>query len=320
MQVNLTVIQLQLRQPPFGQADAARRQRTDFQNGRSETPRITAGTPREIVRRDPPLLVGGAGQRNRGPAARDRIGHLHHVSRRVNRRIGGAQELIRHNMSARPEFQPRRFRQLRIWTDSDAHDREIRLQLPTVLQFRKQCAVAPEGDHLVAEFQRDPQLRQFGGKRYAHLLIHRRQHLRSQFNHGHFKAAVTQILRDFEPDEARADHQCPFRPLPDSRQNPVHIRDGPQLMDGRIVAAGQFHPERRRTGRQQQPVVAFLIGGAVRLAHGKPLHFPVDRNRLVFHAHIDGETRPEPFRRHHQQRIPFRDHSAQMVGQTTVGK
>ena len=176
----------------------------------------------------------------------------------------------------------------------------------------------------------------FGDAR--HLGVDRRQDLTAHLDQGHVEAAVDQVFRRFQADEAATHHhRAGLRPHCLEPGIPVHpgeegrasfdpladrsrVRHRADLEDARQVDARQRRPDRRRPGRQHQLVVglgAHLAGGDITQLDSLALRR--DADGLAAGSHVDGELRAERVLvRHHEAGFLF-DHAADVVGQPAVG-
>ena len=313
------ILHAELLQFRFGQPDPRRRQRTDLDHRRPPASAVNGGTPGNVVRSDPPLLVRRSRKRNRRFPSGNTVNHFHGVSGGVNIRIRGLKPLIDHDMPARTKLKSGGFCQPGIRLHANAHHNEIRRKFRTVAENGEQgIPLSAEA----AQFRVQPHVhairREFRLKQICHFTVHRRKHMAGMLNHGHMKSAFPQVLRGFQSDKTAADHDRLFRPVLHQCTECIHIRNRPERMYARIIRPRQSGSNGTRSGRQQQFIIRFRIFTAVRPADRDSLFLTVQRNRLVLCTDLNIEPCLEFFLRHDQQGIPLRDYAAQMIRQAAI--
>lgn len=177
------------------------------------------------------------------------------------------------------------------------------------LQTGGQSEVYPMGPHILMDHTR-------------HLVVQRGQHLVRQLNGRDVHSGVDQILHHLHADEAAAHHQGPgWLGLGQISLDGVAVRHVPQREYIGQNGTREVRAHGRRTGREHQFVVAFLIGlSAGELEDRHNLAGPIDGRHFALYAHFYVEPLLHGFRRLQEQLIPFLDGAADVIGQPAVCK
>lgn len=163
----------------------------------------------------------------------------------------------------------------------------------------------------------DARLVQTLGHERGHLWVQRCEHLIGQLDDGHGDAALGEVLRQLQADEALTEHDRGSRAAGYGRAQRVDVTHGAQRQ--RAFDPGHCRDERCRPRREHQVVVAELEELArVEAQTVRDPRLPIDPRDLVTHPHIEGEAGGEALRRLQQQRVPGGDHAADVIGQAAV--
>jgi len=162
-----------------------------------------------------PLPIGRASQRNQTPLACDEIPDFDRVAGGEDVRLAGAHLLIGADSAKLPDFEPGLFRQRRVGahTDGEHHDicRVHRTRLG--MDFQRAVGRLSELGGAVIQHEVDAMVFQVTFDDARHLLVQRAQYLVTPLKHRHVEAAMDQVFRHFQPDEAGAhDHRTGLRP------------------------------------------------------------------------------------------------------------
>ena len=154
-----------------------------------------------------------------------------------------------------------------------------------------------------------------------HLEVQRGHDLVHRLEDGDVDAGFLQVFGHLEADEPAADHDGRFDLLLiDHGAEQVGVRDGPEGVDPRGVDARDRGPQGRRTGRENQFVVAFrVIFVRIAIVDRDGLVRTVDRRDLVVGPDVNAETVSHLLRRGDEQGVSRADDVADMVRQSAVG-
>ena len=280
--------------------DARRRRREGehLDDGRTLRAAVFAVSAAEIVRRNAPLFVGGACERNERLCARDEVPHLHCVARRINVRVGRAHVRIGDDAPLLPQFEARLFGERRIGDNAQRDDRHVRLDR----------AAARENAHLLPRLQSfkggaEPQVDaisdQLRVQEARHVRIERRKHLPAALDERDAHAALNKIFRRLQPDKSAAHDDRRLRLLPDDVV--VHGKSIFHRAQGKDALIFRLRGGRQNglcPGREQELIVTFLVRFArCKFTHRDRFTRAVDGDRLVSDARIHAVARIEGLRR-----------------------
>ena len=276
----------------------------------------------DVVRRHAALLVGRPREGDERRLMRDAVFHLHRVAHGVDVRVRGAHVLVHEYAAARAHLQPRRLGKAAVRGNADGEDDHLRGDGRADVHVRDHLPVLFfKAGHGAAQPQRKPLGAELGVDKGGHVRVQRAQKLLHLFHDGHLRAALGEVFRHFQPDEAAADHRRRGGPLfIHELADAQRVLHRAQCEDVFSVDARQRRHHGARAGGEHQFVVAFLkLPAAFEVAHGHGLAGAVDGHHLVAHAHVHIEAGAEVGGRLQRQRRFFRDRPAHVVGQAAVG-
>src|SRR5690606_15598755 len=134
MQVHRPVRDVQTGEGPFVQSRAGGGQPEHPHDGRALGAFVYGRNAADVVRRDPALLVGGTGERDRGFRAAYDVGDLHRVADGVNVRDIRLHAFVHQDVPAGAESDAAAFQESRVGLYPDGEDGEIGFKDVAVLQ------------------------------------------------------------------------------------------------------------------------------------------------------------------------------------------
>ena len=283
---------------------------------------VYAIQPTDVVRGHASLLVGWASQRNQRFLSGHQMADLHRVAHGVNVHLGSLHALVHGNAALRTQFQPRRARQLAVRRYADGQHHHIRLHARRVVQAGENAAVLfLKPCRAAAQQQFHAFGKEFRVHEGGHIRVQRAEELIHLFHQRHMEAARPEVLRHFQADKTPADHRGRLRRLRiDELADAQRVLHGAQGENPLQFHARQIGHHRPRAGRENQLIVAFLIGfAAIQRAHGNGLARWIDGRNFAVYAHVEGETRGQALRRLHRKRARFLNHIAHVIGQAAIG-
>ena len=283
---------------------------------------IPAVSAADVVRRDAPLLVGGARQGEEGVLPGDEVLHLYRIPHSVDVRRGGLHPVVHQDAALDPQLQPGRLGEAGVRRDADGQHHHVGGEGRLVLQQHiDPVTVGGKALHSAAQMQPHPFLPQLGVEEGGHVRVQGIQQLAGPLDHGDVDAQLPQVFHQLHADEAAAgQHRGPgmvlFDEFPDL-QGVLYRAEGEQAVD---PYAGQRRLGGPGTGGEDQFVIGFgkgLAGSEIPHVHG--LLCRVDGCDFVAHPHVHPEAPPEALRRLERQLLFVGDDAADVIGQTTVG-
>ncbi len=235
-----------------------------------------------------------------------------------------ARPLVDLDAAGGAELEPRFARELGFRPHADRDDDDVGLDALAARQEHDDM-VGPilEVLDLVVEVELDRLVAHMGMDDRGHLLVERREDLRRAFDHGGEKAALVEVLGDFEADVAAADHHRPARlVLRERRHDAIEIGDVVQGEDAlRVDAGNPPRPDHLGAGGQQQPIVRLVrLGPGFEIAQAHGLGGAVDRQRLGAGAHVDMIARLEQRFLGDEKLLAFGDGAGDVIGQAAIGE
>ncbi len=297
-------------------------------DGGSERAAIRRRPTGDIVGDDSAHPVGRASERDERPVAGDPIADFDSIADSIDRRVVGPQMLIHANAAAFADRQPCLAGELDLRPHAEPEHDHVGWQSLAILQDNdgggRFLAILRrfEADDLLAKFERDPLLTQFGMNVGGHFRIKRGQDLSKQLGHGDAKTATMELLRHFQADIAAADDHRSFRivlgnPFINARQvGDIAERECASAIDSR-----NRWNKRGGARREDQLVIALAVFAVSRqIAYRDLFCPPIDGNDLAADTNIQVEDRPQALGSLDEQ-FPFvGDFAAQVIWQATVGE
>ncbi len=274
-----------------------------------------------IVGHDARLAVGRSGEVVHPRLAVDGVGILDDVAHGVDVGRRGAQVLIDHDAAALSGGEAGLGGQGVEGSNSDGEYHDVGgVFFARGESYFESMALLLEAGDGCAEAQAHALLRKVLMHNGSHGVVDRRHHLVGHLHHRHLGSGIVEIFGHLEAYEASADHQ-----------RALHIVGLEILLDGVGVGhiaqgedageadAGERRPHRSGAGRQQQFVVALLVGAAFGTLDCHRLSGRIDAKHLRAGAHVDVKTPPEGLGGLHEEFVAVGDGAADVIGQSAVG-
>ena len=148
------------------------------------------------IRRNAPLAIRRASQRNQLPLPRDPVLYLDCIPNRPDMRIARLHLVVDMDSSAFSYLQPCAARQLCLWPHADGKYHKLRVKRRSALRANDQAAIGAllKPHNTLAQHEIYSVRLQALPRILGHLGIERRHHLLCELDDGHGDAAMLQIL------------------------------------------------------------------------------------------------------------------------------
>ena len=263
----------------------------------------------DVVRRDAPLLVRGAGEGDGGAVLLDYVAGGEDVG------VGGLEVSVHLDVPAGAEVESGGLGEGGVGADTERHDDEVGGDGRAVVE--RGDVVGPRGDGAPGADVHAGLGEGIGGPG-GHLGVeHRGEDVRGLLHEGRPQAAPRQVLGRLHADGAAADDERGLRP-PRGGDETVHVRERIEREDALIGKPGDGDADGARAGGEEQAVVGQCLRRPIGVAHGNGLGCAVDGRGLAVGAHLHVEALAEALGGHHQQVVPLRDDPAEVIRQAAI--
>ena len=294
----------------------------DLYNGAALRACIPAVPAADVIRRDAPLLVGGAGQCDQGVLTGDKMLHLHRVAYGINIRHGGFHPVIDQDATLETQRQTGLPGKTGVRRNADRQHHHVGMEGRFVFQkhihakllFRKAL-------HRVAQSQFHAVLSYLTMDESGHVRIKGVHQLLGPLDDGDIHPQLPQVFRQLQTDETAACQHSGLRLLLlNVLFDAEGVFHGTQGKDFFRTKAGEPGLRRFGAGGKKKLVIAFFKQfPGLKIFHGNGFPLRVDSGNLMAHLHGNTEPGEKALRGLEGQHLRVFNDPTDIIGQAAVG-